>query len=172
MNIAFILLRIIHIGAAVLWVGTGAMMILVMMPTANKVGKDAGAFINGMMLYSIFPILTPVTAALTTLSGAALYILVSDVFNPRWMVLPSSIVLTVGAVFGLLAFGHGSAALGKYTTQQRVIAAEFEALEGPPSDALSTRLNNNLAKMHLHSKISFALMIVAVVTMSAHRYVS
>ncbi len=168
---ALIILRIFHIGSAILWVGGAATMLFIVAPTVRKLGPVGGQFMNGMVLNSNWVQWMPIHAVVTTLSGVILYVLVSNTFNPAWFRQPSSIVLSIGSVFGLLAFGHGSAALGKYTGKSKELATEMTELQGPPSDELMRRIRENAAKIDLHSKISFSLMVVAVVTMASHRYV-
>lgn len=171
MNFGLILLRIIHIGSAILWVGAGATMLFIVTPTVRRLGKLGGTFMGALLLYSPFSTLFSIVSVLTTLSGVALFIIVSGTLNPLWFSNPSAIVLSIGSVFGLLAFGHGSAALSKYTSEGKQLAQSMQNLQGSPPEELQAKLDRNIEKINLHSKISFSLMVVAVVLMASHRYV-
>lgn len=150
-----IILRLIHIVAGVYWVGAGMLFSFFLLPTV-RAGNSK--FLLDMITKTRYSISFPLSAVSTVVAGILMYWRVSDGFNADWMELDSSIVLSIGAVAGILALGHGGAVLGPLTgkyVEAASNAAETQALE---------------EKMQQHSNISLALLVISVIGMATARY--
>ena len=170
MDVYMIILRLIHIIAGTFWVGSGAFLIFWVSPTIKKLGPDGAKFMQTLIRAPGYAAFFPILSLATTIAGALLYYEVSDGFNADWMELDSSIVLSIGAVAGVLAFGHGGATLGRASGKMVKLANEIDAQGGPPKPEQMAEIQETAAYIDLHSRISFGLMMVAVVCMSAARY--
>jgi hypothetical protein len=160
-SIIITVLRLAHIVAGVIWVGGGITFSLYFGPALGMSGVDAGKVIRILYTKVGFDKLMMGVSITTTVAGLILYAL-----NP-----PTGgfgIVLGIGALVGLGAFGHGAAVLGKLGRQ---IVALAEEAGDEPNEEQQKQFGALSAKMMKHGRISMWLGIVAVVFMSSARYV-
>ena len=162
--------RILHIFAGIVWVGAVVFLALVVGPAAARTGKDSTPFILNMFGYSVLNRMLAIAAFLTTLAGLALYERVSNTFDADWMSTSRGIVLSIGSLAGLLAFGHGFA-LSRYGGRMQTIARDILGTQGPPSPEQMISIQQIQQKLRVNGVISMGLLIIAVFGMSAARYV-
>ncbi|MDQ7027064.1 MAG: hypothetical protein Q9P01_09915 [Anaerolineae bacterium] len=161
MEYDIIIVRAIHIFAGIIWVGFGLAMGLLVIPTAKKMGEQGRIVFKAWFVYSAFNRLIAIAAVTTTVAGLYLYFRLFDGANHRFLTETGSMVLSVGALFGLLAFGHGIA-LGRLGDKYAKLA-ESESPEIADLQALQDRIGRN-------GYISAILMIIAVLGMILPRY--
>lgn len=171
MDTLMIVLRLIHIFAGIMWLGFGLFLLLLLIPTARQLGPEGQAFMKGFLKHSAFNKIMPVVSLLTTIAGAWLYYKVSDGFNADYMGSHGGIVLSIGVLAGLLAFGHGATATGPMSEKMVKLNDALDAQDGPPSPEQIAELQTVQRKMGLHGRISVILMIIAVAGMVSARYV-
>ena len=135
-------------------------------PALERSGVDTSKFMRALYTRTGFDKLMPIVALTTTIAGVLLYGMLS---YHTALSTGAGIVLTVGAVFGLLAFGHGAGALGRMSNQY--IALVKEAGENP-NDAQQKSLTEMEDKLRRHGRISMWLGVIALVLMASARYVS
>ena len=158
MDIYVVILRLVHIIAGVLWVGSGFFSTFVMLPTLVNYGPDVSKLTSRLAQNRAFAMIFPVTAGLTMLAGILLYIRpgASGSFTGLgWG------VLSIGALCGIAAGVHGGAVLGRAT-------GEFVAKSN--ANAPVAELTSLGAKLIQHAYISLALAVIAVVGMAIARY--
>ncbi len=159
MDIYLIVLRLVHIVAAVLWVGTGFFTTVILVPTVVRLGTDAAQFIRGLGQSSVFKMVFPVSAGVTVLAGILLYLKPgesSHFSSTGW------IVLSIGALAGIIGAIHGGAILGRMTGVYMGKLASGSADSG--------ELSTLGAKLLQHANISLVLAVVALVGMASARY--
>ncbi len=151
-------LRLLHIVAGIIWVGAAVLISFYIEPAAEKAGAEGRGFLRQLYSGTGLPRLIPLSAFITTVAGLLLYGLLS-----YHEALSSSmgVVLTLGALFGLLAFAHGWFALwrgaGNYVELLRAEEASGLAeIEG---------------KMRRNGRISMWLALVSLVLMAGARYI-
>jgi hypothetical protein len=167
MDIVLIVLRLLHIVGAVAWVGMGITMMLYIGPAAGAAGESGLRFMKSLMTRTGFARAVPIAAVVTVLAGILLY-LVAD--SASRFSSTGNMVLGIGAVFGLLAAGHGGAATGRATTALAAALAQHVPDNGAIApDALPT-LRDLAMKVSTHSRISVILMIIALIGMGTARY--
>lgn len=162
MDIAVIILRLLHIVAGVIWVGFGTATTVVLAPLAATMGNQGYEFLKAWLIKSHFSRIMPIASIITTLAGLILWALRFEMESMQYAGFASvgSIVLAIGSLFGLLAFGHGlglGAQTGHYA--QLVATSKDEAAIRSAADKLLSS-----------GKISTVLTIVAVVCMASARY--
>lgn len=162
------ILRVIHIVAGVIWVGAGILLSMYIEPAIEKMGGDGRKFMKTLYTQTPFDKLMPIVALSTTVAGLILYYFVSGGFSPDYMRSGQGIVLSIGALFGLLAFGHGAFALGRLNGVY--IAKSKEAGESP-TEAQNQELLELEAKLRRHGRISMWLAVIALLGMAGARYV-
>lgn len=170
MDTLMVVLRLVHIFAGIAWVGAGFFMMLVLIPLVQQMGAEGGRFMQSFAAKSRFGKVMLVSSLLTTLSGLWLYYRVSDHFNSDWMSASAGVVLSIGSVAGVLAFGHGAAQTGPGFDKMGSLARQIEAQGGPPTEAQMAEMHALGERNMQHGRISVLLEIIAVVGMAAARY--
>ena len=163
------ILRLLHIVAGVIWVGAGITVSMYLEPALTRSGVDSGKVMRALYTKTSFDKLMPIVSITTTVAGLALYYMVSNGFTDvNYMKSGQGIVLSIGALAGLAAFGHGFSTLGKYSRQYATVIAEAG---DNPSDVQLTSLSEIEAKLMRHGKMSMWMSVVAVVFMAGARHV-
>ena len=135
--LAITVLRLLHIVAGLLWVGAALMMSLYIEPTAAASGADGKRFLRALYTASrTFARLIPLSASVTTVAGLLLYGMLS---YHEAMSSPMGVILSIGALFGLLAFGHGYFTVWRRAGEYARLASAAEANEGDARDRLRRR---------------------------------
>lgn len=170
MDLMMIIFRLIHIFAGIIWVGAGFFMLLVLVPAIRSMPRDTPTVMSSAVFQKRFSRVMAISAILTTLFGLALYGEVSDGFNADWMSSDGGIVLTIGSLAGLLAFGHGAGTLGPLQTKLARLGETLSEQDGPPSAEQRAELQALQAKSVRHAQISMVMLVIAVAGMAAARY--
>jgi uncharacterized membrane protein len=160
MDVYLVVMRLIHIVAAFIWFGTGFYSSVFLFPTLVKMGADANNFVQVLVKNRLFAMIFPVSAVLTVVAGILLYLRpgASGPFTGTgWA------VLSVGAVAGILAIGHGGAVMGRLTGEY---IGKLSAGTTPASE-----LSTLGAKLMQHSRISLGLVVIAMLGMELARYI-
>lgn len=153
-------LRLLHIVAGLIWVGAAIVMTCYIEPTLERAGASGRPFLRQLYGGSRFPRLIPLSALITTVAGLLLYGLMS---YHEAMSSSMGLVLTLGALVGLLAFGHGAATVWRSAGRFAAMAASENA-----DDAPLTQLQDKLRR---NGRVSMWLAIVSLVLMAGARYI-
>jgi len=167
MNFLMIGLRVIHIFSAVAWVGGNFLLVLVVSRGLQSLGPEAGKFMGGLIGPGRMTQYLSITGVLTALSGLWMYWLVSGHLDHGWLTSGSGVVLTVGAVAGILAWLHGAFALGPIARRMGELSKQMGERPAPEQQAEMQSLRERQAT---NSVVSIIIMSVAVIGMSAAQY--
>ena len=171
MDLYMIVLRILHIFAGVIWVGSGLFLTFILIPTIERAGETGSGFMQKLsQRASRMGIMFAASSLITTVAGLLLYERVSGRLDSDWLQSTQGVVLTIGAIAGILAFGHGGGALGPSTDRIGELANEIEAGGGTATPEQMTQFHALYAKLTTHMWISVGLMVIAVAGMSTFRY--
>ena len=153
-------LRLLHIVAGLIWVGAAIVMSCYIEPALERAGASGNPLLRALYGQSRFPQLIPLAALITTVAGLLLYGLMS-----YHEALSSSmgLVLTLGALFGLLAFGHGAFTVWRSAGRYAAMVTTDEADEAT--------LSQLQAKMRRNGRISMWLALVSLLLMAGARYI-
>ncbi len=154
-------LRLLHIVAGVIWVGAAVMMSFYVEPASQRTGGDGARFLRDLYGKSNYSRMIPLAAIITTLAGLLLYGMMSyhETMNSAM-----GMSITLGALFGLLAFGHGFFALWRSAGQYGDLVKSGDGDEGT-LQALEDKLRRN-------GRVSMWLAVVSLVLMAGARYIS
>ncbi len=130
MNSTMVVLRLIHILSGVLWAGGSYIMTGFISVSAKEVGEESKAFMQHFTLKGNFVNAMVVSGTLTVLAGLSMYWIL---FRGISFSSSTSIALSLGAVFGLLAFLNGYFGLKGNTDKMKKVVGEISAAGGPPS---------------------------------------
>lgn len=160
-------LRLSHIFFGMIWVGFGAVGAWVVHPVAEKMSEKGDSLLRVFYGYSNYNKIFPIAAIVTTLAGLILWGVRADGALLTGFTSNGSIVMGFGAIIGLLAFGHGAGATGRFSALYAKAAREYEET-GDNADALAEAR----AKLFTHANISAILTVIATVCMASARYIA
>ncbi len=166
MDIVLVLLRLIHIVAAFLWFGVGFTQMFIIAPAIAASGVNGMRFAQAMNKSRLGQMIFPAAAGITMLAGILLYLTGDPSSNFSQT---GNMVLGIGAVVGIIAGIHG----GMYTG--RAGAALGEAIDQFLTDSGISEegapvIREKAAYLATHTRISFWLMLVALIAMGIARY--
>jgi uncharacterized membrane protein len=170
MDILMIVLRLIHIFSGIFWVGATLFLWRFVTPATMKMGADGGKFMRALLNDTPYLQAIPGAAVATVLSGLLMYYKVSNGFSGDWMSLASSIVLTIGALAGLAAAGHGLFVIAPLGNKIKAVGNEIASAGGAPTPEQLSAMQALQAKMMRNVPIISILLIVSVFGMASARY--
>jgi uncharacterized membrane protein len=160
------LLRIIHIGAGVFWVGSALMMMFFVGPTVGATGDAGQRFLSHLMIHRKISARISAAAGASVLAGAILYWIDSQGFQSAWMKSGAGIGFTIGAVFAVVGFVFGIL-VGR--TNQAITQLSAQ-IQGQPSAEQMARMQAIRKQQGTYSMLSAAGLILAVIFMAIARY--
>lgn len=166
MNFIVWLLRILHIGAGILWAGGALQMMFFIGPTiaaTAKAGEQFSGYLMGRLRLHVF---MTIAAATTVIAGGILYWIDSEGFSSKWLYSSAGVGFGIGAGFGFIAFIFG-AIFGNATAELGKIGAQIK--DKPSSEQLGQiqALQNRIAFV---SPIHMISMIICILFMAMSRY--
>src|SRR4030067_283354 len=132
-NLYLILLRLIHIFSGVFWAGTTFFMVSTLIPSVKEAGPDAGRFVGRMAGSNRMLCFVGMSNTLTFLSGILMYAYLTNGFHLDWLSSGRGLILTIGAVAGLVAWLVGSLAMAPTGRRIAGMIESMQAAGGPPS---------------------------------------
>lgn len=168
MDVYLTILRLVHIFSGIIWVGAGLTFTYIVAPAVRESGPAGGVFMRNVLTKTAFDKLMPAVSSLTVIAGLLLYWEISNGFDADWMGSANGMVLSIGVVAGIGAFGHGGAVIGRTTGEIKKLG---DAIQGPPTPEQAQQMAALQEKLTKHSHISAILMVIAVVGMAAARTV-
>jgi hypothetical protein len=110
-------------------------------------------------------------AVLTTLAGLWLYWRASLGFTLAWMLAPSGLTLSIGALAGILAAVLGGAVTSPTAAKMQALGKAMQSAGGPPQPAQLAELQALQDRMRLAQEWGAILLVIAVIGMAVARYV-
>lgn len=162
-------LRIIHIFAAAYWAGASLFVLRVLLPTVQEAGPDGGKFMQRLAMSGRISKSFAIASGLTIVSGLLAYFVIPT-YRGNPFATGQGTVLTIGAIFGLLAFLHGMFVTGALSRRSGELAKQMAARQGPPDPELLKEAQSVGAKMGESALHSFVLIALALLGMAAAQY--
>jgi hypothetical protein len=166
MDIVLVLLRLLHIIAAFVWVGIGTAQVLLIGPALATSGESGLRFVKAMNARPIARSILPASAGLTMLAGILLYLIGSATSHFSQT---GNIVLGIGAIAGLAAGIHGGAITGRAAAALGQAVDQYVGDQGIAAEGLAI-IRQRATELASHTRVSFVLMIIALVGMGSARY--
>lgn len=161
-----LVLRLFHIFSGVFWIGATFFLVGFLGPSVRATAPEGGKVMQHMLARTRFMTAIALSSSLTAITGIWMYGRDSGGFQMAWITTPTGLALTVGAVFGIVAFFHGLFAVGRPNMRIAEIARQVMAAGGPPSPEQGTELQMLQAKVASNGPVLAALQIVALIGMS------
>jgi uncharacterized membrane protein len=161
------LLRILHIGAGIFWVGGALLMKFFLAPTAQATGEAGQKFLAHMAGKMKLRFWLSLASGSTVLAGFILYWIDSNGFQSMaWMSSGAGSGFTIGAIFGAVGFIYGNVS-GAITTKMMKLGAQMQGTPSPEQLADMQRLQKRQATA---MNVTAYSLILSVVFMSIARY--
>lgn len=161
-----LVLRIVHIVSGVIWAGGAALVFLYIEPTINKLGPDAGKFVDEFINRRKVPIYFAVSSTLTVVAGVLLYWRDFAGISTS----PMGLALGLGGLSAIIAWAGGNLLIPRAIEAVGAVAAEINAAGGPPSPELAARMHAAQERLRRIGLIDLILIGFAVLTMATARY--
>ena len=164
-----IILRLIHIGAGVFWVGAFYAFFLFVQPAAMSVGPAGQQFMYGL-LHRRFSLILLASAITTVLAGIWLLWLTTDGFRLELLWDMSRLGFTIGGIAAILTLGLGASYVYPRTVLvERVLGASIAAGR-PPTDEERAQLMKAGGESRAAGRWVVAGLAIAVFCMATARY--
>jgi uncharacterized membrane protein len=168
---SMVLLRIVHIGTGVIWVGSLFVVVFFVQPSAATLGPAGAPFMSELRRRRFVDVVF-IDAVFTLLAGLFLY-------WHDWHTYPSfgdwigshfGAALTVGALLAIA--GLGVAGSVTRPTIGRLVSLGKQVAEsgGPPQPEMAARIGTLQHRLVAAERVSFSLVFLAVVAMASARY--
>ena len=171
MDPLLLLLRIGHVGGAMIWFGGAIIGSFFLDPTAAALGKRAQPFMDHLMTRRRMGVFFPVVGTITVLCGIALYWRASNGLDGAWITSPSGLTFTVGGLAGIASLLGGFILIGPSVAEQTAVQGELAASGLEPDEVQRERLARADRRMQLAMRIDLPLLLLAGLTMAVGRYI-
>jgi uncharacterized membrane protein len=154
-----LLMRLLHILTGIFWVGTMMFNTAFLFPALKDTGPD-GAKVGMALTNRRFPVIMPIVALVTILSGLWLFWSVSGGFQEPFMQSHMAKALSFGAVCAIVAFIIGVVVVRPAMVQAMALA------QSNPQRAQLLRVRADVV-----GRVVTALLALAAAAMAVARYV-
>ncbi|HVH68264.1 MAG TPA: hypothetical protein VM716_10385 [Gemmatimonadales bacterium] len=161
-------LRLVHIVAGVVWVGSAVFMTALLLPAARAAGSDGGRFVAGLMgrTRPVFAI----AMLLTVIPGFIMYGRLSAGFNRAWVTSRPGLALATGAVATIAAVLVGALVSAPAGSKMAALRKTLETHGGVPTEAQTAQLRSLQARAERAGQLAALLLVIAAGTMAVARY--
>jgi ribose/xylose/arabinose/galactoside ABC-type transport system permease subunit len=166
-----IVLRIFHILAGVLWVGSAFFFVAFLGPAAGMVSPDvSGPFFQVLVNKMRVPKVITGLATFTVAFGWLLWLKNLSDFDWQlsvwaWHYHPG-FVLTIGGILASIAYVEG----GRNVERITELGGQIAASGGPPTPEQQSRMQKLQADVKKHGQQDLVLLVLAVLAMATARY--
>ena len=161
-------LRLVHIVAGIVWVGSAVFLAAVVLPTARAAGSEGGRFV-GQLMRRTQPVFG-VAMLLTVIPGFIMYGRLSAGFNRAWVTSRPGLALATGAVATIVAVVIGATVNGPAGAKMAALRKSLEVQGGAPTPAQAGQLAALQARTERAGRLAAGLLVVAAGAMAVARY--
>ena len=165
-----IILRVIHIGAGVFWVGAAFVLFLFIQPSARELGPAGQAFMGHLTTRKKLPLAVLLAGAVTVLAGLLLYWRASAGLDADWIASGPGIGFTVGGLAAIVTLALGLTVTKPAIDRMGALGREIGTSGGQPTPEQASELQRLQARTVLVGRVSLVLLAIAVVAMAIARF--
>lgn len=166
-----LVLRVLHIGAGIFWVGAAFTFFAFIEPTAGELGPDSQKFMDGIVNKRRFPIVIMMASGLTIVAGLLLYLRDSGGLRAEWITSGTGLTFTIGGLAAIIAFLIGLLVIKPSVERLGVLGSGIAQAGRAPTEAELTELHAIEGRMKLSGRIDIVLLAVAALAMATARYI-
>lgn len=168
MHAELLLLRFIHVLGAIIWVGSGVMMMFFIAPALAPLGPTAGQLMANLQKRK-FMVIMPMIALLTILTGIRLMMITSNNFGVGYFATPMGRTFAASGLAGILAFLIGIVV--NRPLMVRMAKLQQSAASDPArKDSIAAEVKKLQKRAALAGMIVMALLLLAAAGMAVARY--
>lgn len=172
MDVLEILLRILHIGSGIFWVGTAWFFFGFVEPTTQAIGSAAGPFMHHVVSQRRVVPAVLGAATLNVLAGVILYWRTSGGLDQAWLKSGTGIGFTFGALCAIAAWILGLRMLGPTIEKLDEAGSAMAAAGRPPTPEELGRMGALAHRLHRIGQADVILLLGAVLGMATARYLT
>ena len=172
MDILQIVLRILHIGTGIFWVGTAWFFFAFIEPTTQAIGPAAGPFMHHLVSKKNIVRAIVGAGSINVVMGAILYWRTSGGLDQAWLKSGTGIGFTFGAICAIVAWALGMWMLGPTVTALDAAGTAMASAGRPPTPDELGRMDALGHRLHRLGQIDVVLLIGAVLGMATARYLT
>jgi len=166
MNYYVVLLRILHIGAGVYWVGSTLLLTFIITPALKETEESGQKFVDYLIKKKRFGTESAGAGGMAGVAGLLLYWRDSGGLTSAWITSSVGIGFGVGAVLGLIAF-----VFGILTDRKLKAMAELrEQIQDTASEEQKTQLQLLGKQQSIYLYICTVTLVLALWIMASARY--
>ncbi len=169
MDPILILLRVVHVVGGVFWAGAILFVVHFLEPAVRHAGPDGTKVMQALRKRHYLEVI-PVVAALTLLSGFALYWRVFGRLHPGPGASGTELVLGLGGLASLVAFVIGVTLLRPSALRIGALGAGLAQAPAGRQAALQEEIGRLRARMRNSGRWIAALLGIAILSMAVGRY--
>ena len=167
----YLIMRLVHIVAGAVWVGTAIMMSWKILPASNDAGPAGGQYMGMLMNKRKLPLAMMSMALLVFITGTRLFMIRSGGAWGEYMATPVGRGLTAGALLALMGFSVGMLVNVPTSKKMGALGAQIAAAGGPPSEEQAGQMAAYRAVIAKGSLAIAILLGLAAVMMAIARVV-
>ena len=161
-------LRLVHIVAGIVWVGSAVFMAAFLLPAARAAGSDGGRLV-GQLMQRTRPVFG-IAMLLTVIPGFIMYGRLSAGFNRAWVTSRPGLALGAGAVASIAAVLVGVVVAAPAGAKMAAIRKSLETQNGAPTPAQAAQLTSLQARVERGGQLAALLLVIAAGAMAVARY--
>ncbi len=168
----YVVFRLLHIVAGVLWVGSAFLFGAFIGPAAAEVAPTAGPLFGVLVHKRKLPKVIVGLGAVTVVAGWILWLGRMNDYGGigDWVGTTFGRVLTIGAILATIAFFVGWLGIGRNVERLVALGDQIAAGGGPPTAEQSAEMGRVQRALEVSGKVDLALLLLAVAAMSTARY--
>ncbi len=171
MDLILIALRLIHILAGIFWAGAAVLAAAFLTPAVRALGPNGGKVMQQLIGKQKLSMYISLAAYLSTLAGIVLYWRTSLGFQIAWILAPSGLMFTIGALAGIITIVMGQLVNAPTAARMSALAKEMQAAGGPPKPEQIAEMQKLQTRLGQAGVIAAILLIIASSAMAIARYV-
>lgn len=166
MNYYLLVLRILHIGAGVFWVGSVLLLTFVINPALKETGESGQKFVDYLIKKKRFGTESAGAGGMAGVAGLLLYWRDSQGLTSAWMGSSVGIGFGIGAGLALIAFIFGILTDRKLKAMLQL----REQIQGMPTDEQNSQVQLLGKQQTIYLNICAATLVLALWIMASARY--
>jgi uncharacterized membrane protein len=163
-----IVLRVVHIGAGIFWVGSATFLLVFVEPTVQALGPKAGPVMAHLNQVRKMPVVIAYSAILTITAGIWLYWRDTNGFDLDIITTSVGIGFTVGAIAAIIAFVIGLTMVRPRVERLGALAGAMGS--GSPTQEQVQEMGQLQGALRGISIFNEVLLVIAVAAMASARF--
>ena len=170
MDVTLVVMRLLHVGLGVFWVGTMVFNTIFLGPSVRDAGPDGAKVMAGLMRRRFMDVM-PAVAILNILSGVWLYWKMSGGFQPAYMRSGMGMTYGTGGALAVIAFIVGVTVVRPSMLKAMAMGPLIAQAQPQEKESMMARAQGYRSKAMGAGKVVALLLGLAAAAMAVGRYV-